>query len=61
MKLSPRHEPTTLAGIELSTAVCEIVKKHDLTFPELVSLLAREMTSWTKWQLRDERSEMQPK
>lgn len=57
MKLSPPHEPTTLAGIEVSAAVVDIVRKHDLTFAELISILVREIAAWTKFQIRDERAE----
>lgn len=54
MKLHPRHEPRTLAGIRISEAICEVVQTYNLTYPELISILAQQVMSWTKSQLRPE-------
>ncbi len=56
MKLHPRHEPTTLARIELSEAVSTIIGKHKLTYPELFDMLADVLKSWTKNAVKDERN-----
>ena len=56
MKLSERHEPVTKAHLSISTAVCDAVRAHGLTYAELISILSAEIASWTKWQIRDERA-----
>ena len=55
MKLHERHEPVSLASCELHTAVLESVKRHRLSFAELASILASVLTSWAKYEVRDER------
>jgi len=57
MKLHPRHEPTTKAGIDIQVAVNEAVREYDLTHNELTQILAQIILSWNKYAIRDERAE----
>ena len=45
------------ARVEINQAVCEIVKKHGLTYGELTAIVAQCLQSWAKWQVREERQE----
>jgi hypothetical protein len=60
MKLPARHEPTVKAKIEIEKAIAAAVGIHELTYAELMWILAQEMAGWTKWQIRDEREEVKP-
>lgn len=55
MTIHPRHDQVTRASIDISQAVVDAVKKHELTYAELVSLLAAALASWTKFEIRSER------
>ena len=54
-KLHPRHEPVVLAGIDISKAIREAAQKYELTYAELISILAQQIASWTKSEIREER------
>ena len=43
--------------MEFNQAVCEIVKKHGLTYGELTAIVAQCLQSWAKWQMREERQD----
>lgn len=55
MRLHARHDQTAMASMAISAAVCDAVKQFDLTYAELVAMLAQEIVSWTKYQVREER------
>jgi hypothetical protein len=46
-----------MAESEISKAVSEIIKKHDLTYGELMFVLANETRSWAKCMIKDERED----
>lgn len=54
-KLHPRHRIVAEARHELGMTVAKFVKEHDLTYGELFSILAVEMSTWAKYAIRDER------
>lgn len=55
LKLHPRTLIVQRAKVELSTALSDIIEKHDLTFGEVFSVLAQESASWAKVAVREER------
>ena len=55
MKVHPRTRVVTAARINLSDAVCSIVEEHDLTYGELLSILAQATATWAAYAVRDER------
>lgn len=57
MKLHPRHEPVVLGGIAIAEAVTKAVKDYNLTYGELYAILGGQITSWARFQMRDEREE----
>lgn len=61
MKLHERHDQVTRARIDISTAIAQAVEKHGLTFAELTNILGSEITQWSKWQVRDERTPDEPR
>ncbi len=60
MKLHPREQKTKKASLALEEAVLNIVREHDITFIELVQMLAACLQSWSKYALRAERHPEQP-
>lgn len=57
MKLHPRHDQNVKARLAIQEAVIAAVKDFDLTFAELISILAGQINSWTVLQVRSERLE----
>ena len=57
MRLHPRHDQVTKADLQIKQAVTFAVKQHELTYGELVGILAGVISSWAKFQVRDEREE----
>jgi hypothetical protein len=55
VKLHERHDSTVKAHLAIAEAVVGAVKQYDLTFAELMSILAAEIASWAKYSIRDER------
>jgi hypothetical protein len=55
MKLHPRVPFVQKAHNELAAAVSEIIKKYELTYGELWSVLNEVEASWIKYCIRDER------
>lgn len=51
----PRHQPTTLAGIEINAQVFKSVSGHNLSFAELMSVLSAVISTWSKREVRAER------
>ena len=46
-----------LADIEIKEAVCSAVVKHELSYCELIAILAGVIQSWTKSEVREQESE----
>ena len=44
-----------IAAIELSAAICGIIRKYDLTFGEITRILSQEILSWAYTQIKEER------
>jgi hypothetical protein len=57
VKLHPRHDQVTKAGLQITQAVTFAVKQHELTYGELMGILAEVISTWAKFQVRDEREE----
>lgn len=55
MKLYERHQDVTQAGLDISEAIIAAVGKYNLTFGEFSAILSRELSSWAKCEIRDER------
>jgi hypothetical protein len=60
VKLHPRHELVTRAGLDLSVALVEIIRKYSLTYGELAYILARQTLQWAQNAIKDERAEPEP-
>ncbi len=57
MKLHQRSFIVQQASIDVNKAVVEVVQKHNLTFAELVHVLASCLQSWARFEVREERAE----
>ena len=55
MKLHPRTQIVSKARCELATFLCELEIRHELTLPEVTSLLADRMAQAAKYMIRYER------
>ena len=55
MKLHPRHEQMTKAGLEIQEAITAASVKHDLTDAEVISILSVYISSIARFQIRGER------
>jgi hypothetical protein len=55
MKLHERHDQVARAGIDIQEAVLKAVRKYELTFAELVGILANCIAGWAKSEVREER------
>ena len=60
MQLHERTMKVQGAGIELSGHVWDTIKKHDLTYGEITSLLSQEIIKVAKYQIRTERHPNNP-
>ena len=54
-KLHPRYVVTAEAGAEINKAVANAIIKYQLTYGEITALLASEIASYAKYQVREER------
>lgn len=55
MRLHPRYHPMRKAACEVGAAVLKAVEDHDLTYGELISILAQETAMAAKYLVRIER------
>ena len=55
MSMHPRYEVTQAASREIGRAISQSVRAHKLTYGEITSILASELASFAKFQIRDER------
>lgn len=59
MRIHEREQRTRAAALELSGAILDIVKKHDLSEGETIRVVAGEMSNYlqsiAKYMIRDER------
>lgn len=55
--IHPRYWVAEKAHNEIDKFVCDKVAEHELTYGELVSILARIIVSWCRYQIKDEREE----
>lgn len=55
MRRHPRSIIVQQAECDMREAFGKVVQKHDLTFAEIVQILAGDLLSWTKWAIRAER------
>lgn len=60
MRLHPRHPIVAAAQGEIADAVLQAIKTHDLTYPELLTILTEVQRAWVSYMLRDERNPSQP-
>lgn len=51
----PRTEIVADARHEIIEAILKSIRKHDLTYTELWSILANELAGWAKYAIRAER------
>lgn len=54
-KIHPRVKITTSARIDVQDAILKIVEFHELSYGEITSILAEELSSRAKCQIRNER------
>lgn len=57
MRIHKRHKIVSAAKSEISEAVTGAIKNHDLTYGEIMSILANEIRSWAGFMIQDEREE----
>ena len=57
MELHPRHEKRILASVDLSVLLLEIIKKYELTYGEIFTILADRITHYAKFLKRNEDKE----
>lgn len=60
LQLHPRTIPVQTASQEIRTAIFELWKKHDLSYVEMLQILAEEMQTCLKYMLRAERHPTDP-
>lgn len=53
----PRAPIYARAHNELDAFICDLVKKHYLTYGELFGILGQLTCSWARWLVKDERKE----
>lgn len=56
-KMHPRHQIVSKAKSKITEAILDILKEYDLTYGELMSILANEIRSWAGYMIRDERGD----
>lgn len=54
-RIHPRERLVAEARHAISTAIIKAVESHDITHGELTMILAGEIQSWAKYQIREER------
>ena len=59
-RIHPRERLVAEARHDISTAIIAAAKAYDLTHGELTMILAGEIQSWTKYQIREERHPEDP-
>ena len=55
LKLHPRHFIVNKAALEISKAILDATSNYKLTYGELTRILASELGSLAKYQIREER------
>ena len=55
LKIHPRHKKVSTARNEISTAICNTINTHELTYGELFSIISNELQSWSGYLIKDER------
>ncbi len=60
MKLHPRTVAVKHAALEIGQMVNTTVKNYELTYGELMRILAQELDSWARYLVRDERHPNEP-
>lgn len=58
--LHPRYSIVRQAGTELGDAVLNVLKKHKLTYLEIVQILTDQIQTWVKYGIRAERHPNDP-
>ncbi|KKL20605.1 hypothetical protein LCGC14_2453790 [marine sediment metagenome] len=54
MKLHPRHELRQKAEVEAQLKLLGIIKKYDLSYGEIFTILAKLMSNWARYLKKDE-------
>lgn len=60
MKIHDRYFKVRDAALELSEALMGIIKKHDLTYAEVQSIILEQAQTWNKYAIRAERHPEDP-
>lgn len=60
MRLHPRYFIVQKASSELTGFMLDLIEKHELTHGEIAKLLAEEILTWTKYEIRAERHPEDP-
>ena len=54
MELHPRHKKRALADVDVSISLLDIIKKYDLTYGEVFTILGNKITHYAKYLKVDE-------
>lgn len=60
MKLHPRYAIAKQAELQIGAAISAAINEHDITYAELLIILASEQRKWATYLLREERHPGQP-
>jgi hypothetical protein len=60
VKLHPRYAITTAAEIQIGEAISAAITEHDITYAELLVILAGQQQKWATYLLRTERHPKHP-
>lgn len=55
MRLHPRYTIAKAAELQIGAAISAAIKEHDITYAELLVILAAEQRKWATYLLRTER------
>jgi hypothetical protein len=56
-RIHPRHKIVSKAKSEIGETIINAIKEYDLTYGELMSILANEIRAWAGYMIRDERKD----
>lgn len=56
-EMHPRHQIVSKAKSKIASVILDTLKEYDLTYGELMSVLANEIRSWAGYMIRDERGD----
>ena len=55
MRLHPRYAITKQAALQIDKAISDAIAEHDITYAELLVILAEQQRKWATYLLRAER------